>query len=154
MAGNATQSAMWFQMAFGMTLEAYWQATGNRDYQAYVLRSGEARFVIKGQSRPRPPLADHHRRHGDGVIDIALAVLDVDKCVEHAQAAGARIIVPVTTSQTPRSVRLAVIAAYGDTVHTLVDRSRYRARTCRGTCGASRLPAGPAAGRSSWHLTT
>jgi 4-hydroxyphenylpyruvate dioxygenase len=127
-AGNATQSAMWFQMAFGMTLEAYsGPATGNRDYQAYVLRSGEARFVIKGAVSPASPLADHHRRHGDGVIDIALAVLDVDKCVEHAQAAGARIIVPAhDESDADGSVRLAVIAAYGDTVHTLVDRSRYR----------------------------
>ena len=52
-AGNATQSAMWFQMALGMTLEAYsGPATGNRDYQAYVLRSGEARFVIKGAVTP------------------------------------------------------------------------------------------------------
>jgi 4-hydroxyphenylpyruvate dioxygenase len=127
-AGNATQSAMWFQMAFGMTLEAYsGPATGNRDYHAYVLRSGEARFVIKGAVSPASPLADHHRRHGDGVIDIALAVLDVDKCVEHAQAAGARIIVPAhDESDADGSVRLAVIAAYGDTVHTLVDRSRYR----------------------------
>jgi 4-hydroxyphenylpyruvate dioxygenase len=127
-AGNATQSAMWFQMAFGMTLEAYsGPATGNRDYHAYVLRSGETRFVIKGAVSPASPLADHHRRHGDGVIDIALAVLDVDKCVEHAQAAGARIVVPAhDESDADGSVRLAVIAAYGDTVHTLVDRSRYR----------------------------
>ncbi|HEY6785683.1 MAG TPA: 4-hydroxyphenylpyruvate dioxygenase [Trebonia sp.] len=127
-AGNATQSAMWFQMAFGMTLEAYsGPATGNRDYHAYVLRSGETRFVIKGAVSPASPLADHHRRHGDGVIDIALAVLDVDKCVEHAQAAGARTVVPAhDESDSDGSVRLAVIAAYGDTVHTLVDRSRYR----------------------------
>jgi 4-hydroxyphenylpyruvate dioxygenase len=127
-AGNATQSAMWFQMAFGMTLEAYsGPATGNRDYQAYVLRSGDARFVIKGAVSPASPLADHHRRHGDGVIDVALAVLDVDKCVEHAQAAGARIVVPPhDESDEDGTVRLAVIAAYGDTVHTIVDRSRYR----------------------------
>ncbi len=55
-AGNATQSAMWFQMAFGMTLEAYsGPVTGNRDYHAYVLRSGEARFVIKGAVSPAKP---------------------------------------------------------------------------------------------------
>jgi 4-hydroxyphenylpyruvate dioxygenase len=126
--GNATQSAMWFQLAFGMTLEAYsGPETGNRDHHAYVLRSGEARFVIKGATSPVSPLADHHRRHGDGVIDVALAVLDVDKCVEHAQAAGARIVVPPhDESDADGTVRLAAIAAYGDTIHTLVDRSRYR----------------------------
>ena len=127
-AGNATQSAMWFQMAFGMTLEAYaGPATGSRDFHSYVLRSGDARFVIKGAVSPESPLADHHRRHGDGVIDVALAVLDVDKCVEHARAAGARIVVPAhDESDADGTVRLAVIAAYGDTVHTIVDRSRYR----------------------------
>jgi 4-hydroxyphenylpyruvate dioxygenase len=126
--GNATQSAMWFQLALGMTLEAYsGPATGNRDHHAYVLRSGDARFVIKGAASRASTLTDHHQRHGDGVIDVALAVLDVDKCVQHAQAAGARIVVPPhDESDADGTVRLAAIAAYGDTIHTLVDRSRYR----------------------------
>jgi 4-hydroxyphenylpyruvate dioxygenase len=126
--GNATQSALWFQMALGMTLEAYsGPQTGNRDHHAYVLRSGAVRFVVKGAASPFSPLADHHRRHGDGVADVALEVPDVDKCVAHAQAAGARIVdEPHDESDAEGTVRLAVLAAYGDTVHTLVDRSRYR----------------------------
>jgi len=88
-AGNATQSALYFQLAFGMRLEAYsGPATGNRDHHAYVLRSGAVRFVIKGAAAPSSPIADHHRRHGDGVLDVALEVPDVDKCVAHARAAG------------------------------------------------------------------
>jgi len=64
-AGNATQSALYFQLAFGMRLEAYsGPATGNRDHHAYVLRSGAVRFVIKGAAAPSSPIADHHRRHG------------------------------------------------------------------------------------------
>src|ERR1700729_1381389 len=91
--GNATQSAMYFQLAFGMTLEAYsGPETGNRDHTAYVLRAGAVRFVIKGAVSPDSAIADHHRRHGDGVIDVALEVPDVDKCVAHARAAGARIV--------------------------------------------------------------
>ena len=127
-AGNATQSALWFQLAFGMTLEAYsGPETGNRDHHAYVLRSGAVRFVIKGAASPLSSLADHHRRHGDGVIDVSLEVPDVDKCVAHARAAGARIVdEPHDESDADGTVRLAAIAAYGDTVHTLVDRSRYR----------------------------
>jgi 4-hydroxyphenylpyruvate dioxygenase len=126
--GNATQSAQWFQLVFGMTLEAYsGPATGNRDHHAYVLRAGAVRFVVKGAADPLSPLADHHRRHGDGVADVALEVPDVDKCVAHARAAGARIVdEPHDESDPDGTVRLAVIAAYGDTVHTLVDRSRYR----------------------------
>ncbi|HEX4833650.1 MAG TPA: 4-hydroxyphenylpyruvate dioxygenase [Trebonia sp.] len=126
-AGNATQSALWFQLAFGMTLEAYaGPETGNRDHHAYVLRSGTARFVVKGAVTPLSPLAGHHRRHGDGVIDVSLEVPDVDKCVEHARAAGATIVdEPHDESDADGTVRTASIAAYGETVHTLVDRSRY-----------------------------
>jgi 4-hydroxyphenylpyruvate dioxygenase len=127
-AGNATQSALYFQLAFGMRLEAYsGPETGNRDHHAYVLRSGAARFVVKGAASPSSPLADHHRRHGDGVLDVALEVPDVDKCVAHARAQGARVIdEPHDLTDSHGTVRIAVLAAYGDTVHTLVDRSRYR----------------------------
>ena len=82
--GNATQSAHFFQSALGMELVAYsGPETGNRDHHAYVLKSGAVRFVVKGGVSPDSPLLDHHRRHGDGVIDIALEVPDVDRCVEH-----------------------------------------------------------------------
>jgi 4-hydroxyphenylpyruvate dioxygenase len=126
-AGNATQSALYFQLAFGMELEAYsGPATGNRDHHAYVLRSGDVRFVIKGAADPASPLANHHRAHGDGVIDVALEVPDVDKCVAHARGAGARVLEePHDLTDSDGTVRVAVIAAYGDTVHTLVDRTRY-----------------------------
>ena len=127
-AGNATQSALYFQLALGMRLEAYsGPATGNRDHHAYVLRAGDVRFVIKGAADPASELAGHHRRHGDGVIDVALEVPDVDKCVAHARVAGARVLAePRDLTDRDGTVRLARIAAYGETVHTLVDRSRYK----------------------------
>src|ERR1700753_2166895 len=93
-AGNATQAALYFQLAFGMRLEAYsGPEAGNRDHHAYVLRAGTVRFVVKGAVSPGSPLADHHRRHGDGIVDVALEVPDVDKCVAPAPAEGA--VVPV-----------------------------------------------------------
>jgi len=80
--GNATQSAHFFQSAFGMQLVAYsGPSTGNRDHHAYVLKSGAVRFVLKGGVEPTSPLHDHHRRHGDGIVDIALEVPDVDRCI-------------------------------------------------------------------------
>jgi 4-hydroxyphenylpyruvate dioxygenase len=125
--GNATQAALYFQLAFGMRLEAYsGPTTGNRDHHAYVLRAGSVRFVIKGAVRKESPVADHHRSHGDGVIDVALEVPDVDKCVTHARQAGARIVTePHDETDEHGTVRTATLRAYGDTTHTLVDRSRY-----------------------------
>ena len=125
--GNANQAALYYQLAFGMELVAYsGPETGNRDHHAYVLRSGAVRFVLKGAVNPDSPVADHHRRHGDGIVDIALEVPDVDRCVTHARRQGARILdAPHDVSDEHGTVRLASIATYGETRHTLVDRSRY-----------------------------
>jgi 4-hydroxyphenylpyruvate dioxygenase len=125
--GNAVQTAHFFRSAFGMELVAYsGPETGNRDHHAFVLRSGAARFVVQGAYDPDSPLADHHRMHGDGIVDIALAVTDVDRCIAHARAMGATVLEePRDVTDEHGTVRLASIAAYGDTRHTLVDRSRY-----------------------------
>ena len=125
--GNATQTAHYFQSAFGMELVAYsGPETGNRDHKAFVLKSGSCRFVIKGGVAPGSTLLDHHRAHGDGVSDIALEVPDVDRCIAHARASGARVVQePTDVSDEHGTVRIASIAAYGETVHSLVDRSRY-----------------------------
>jgi len=89
--GNAVQTAHFLRSAFGMTLVGYTgPETGNHDHHGYVLTSGAARFVVLGAYDPASSLADHHRRHGDGIVDIALGVPDVDRCIAHARAEGAR----------------------------------------------------------------
>ena len=125
--GNATQAALFFQSIYGMELVAYsGPETGNRDHHAFVLRSGAVRFVLKGGVDPTSPLLDHHRRHGDGIVDIALEVPDVDRCIARARAQGATVVdEPHDLADEHGTVRLAAIATYGDTRHTLVDRSRY-----------------------------
>jgi len=125
--GNATQSAHFFMSAFGMNLVAYTgPETGNRDHLAYVLESGAVRFVLKGGVDPNSPIIAHHAKHGDGLIDIALEVPDVDKCIEHARRVGATIVEePHDLTDEHGTVRIGAIAAYGETRHTLVDRSRY-----------------------------
>jgi 4-hydroxyphenylpyruvate dioxygenase len=125
--GNATQTATFYQLALGMELEAYrGPETGCRDSKSYVLRSGSARFVFNGGVTPDSPVLDHHRKHGDGVVDLALEVPDVDRCIEHARSVGATVLVePHDESDEHGTVRIAAIAAYGETRHTLVDRSKY-----------------------------
>ncbi len=125
--GNATQAAGWYQLALGMELEAYrGPETGCRESRSYVLRSGSARFVLTGAVAPDSPLLEHHRRHGDGVVDLALEVPDVDRCLAHARAAGATVLVEAhDESDEHGTVRLGAIATYGETRHTLVDRSAY-----------------------------
>jgi 4-hydroxyphenylpyruvate dioxygenase len=125
--GNATQAAHYYQSAWGMQLEAYsGPEHGNRDHKSFVLRSGSIRFVLNGAVDPDSPLVEHHRRHGDGVVDIALEVPDVDRCIAQAVRSGATVVrQPEDISDEHGTIRIAAIAAYGDTRHTLVDRSRY-----------------------------
>jgi 4-hydroxyphenylpyruvate dioxygenase len=125
--GNAKQSAHYYSTAFGMTLVAYrGPETGHRDVAEYVLRAGSARFVFVGSVRAGTPTAEHHTRHGDGVVDIALEVPDVDAAYRHAVAQGARgHTIPQEISDEHGVVRFASIDTYGETRHTLIDRSRY-----------------------------
>ncbi|MFN8045912.1 MAG: 4-hydroxyphenylpyruvate dioxygenase [Dermatophilaceae bacterium] len=122
--GNATQAAHYYESVWGMELIAYdGPEHGNRDHKAFVLKSGSIKFVVKGAVSPDSPLIAHHAKHGDGVVDIGLEVPDVDRCIEQARSAGARILEePHEISDEFGTVRLASIATYGDTRHTLVQR--------------------------------
>jgi 4-hydroxyphenylpyruvate dioxygenase len=137
--GNATQTAQFYQLAFGMDLVAYaGPETGVRDHKAFVLTSGSARFVFTGGVTPDSPLLDHHRRHGDGVVDLALEVPDVDRCIAHARAMGATVLdEPHDLADEHGTVRIAAIATYGQTRHTLIDRRDYSGPYLPGYVGAT-----------------
>jgi 4-hydroxyphenylpyruvate dioxygenase len=125
--GNATQASLYYQVVYGMRLVAYaGPSTGLREHHSFVLESGAARFVINGPVEPASPMVQRLARHGDGISDIALEVPDVDRCIAHARSLGVTILAePHEETDEHGTVRLAAIAAYGDTCHTLVDRSRY-----------------------------
>ena len=111
-----------------------------------MLRSGAVRFVLTGAVSPDSAVADHHRRHGDGITDIALEVPDVDRCVAHTRRQGATVLEePHDVTDSHGTVRVAAIAAYGETRHSLVDRSGYHGPYLPGYVARSsslRRPAG------------
>jgi len=125
--GNAKQAAHYYSTAFGMTCVAVrGPEQGYRDYAEYVLTSGSARFVFAGSVRAGTFGAEHHARHGDGILDIALEVPDVDAAYRYATAQGATgLTEPHDLTDEHGTVRIATVAAYGETRHSLVDRSRY-----------------------------
>jgi 4-hydroxyphenylpyruvate dioxygenase len=125
--GNAKQAAHYYSTAFGMTCVAYrGQETGSRDRAEYILTSGKARFRITGEVLAGTEIGASTAAHGDGVTDLALQVPDVDQAIEYARAQGATVVEePHDLADEHGTVRIATIATYGDTRHTLVDRSRY-----------------------------
>src|SRR5919198_4316810 len=125
--GNARQAAHYYSSAFGMTCVAYrGPETGQPDLADYVLVSGKARFVLSGPVRAGTDLGRHVAAHGDGVVDLALEVPDVDAAIAYARGHGASVLEePHYLADEGGKVRVAAIATYGDTRHTLVDRGDY-----------------------------
>lgn len=125
--GNARQSAYFYRAAFGMSLVAWaGPETGLPDRSSYVLQQGEIRFILTTPLRPDGGIADHIRLHGDGVRDIALAVADAKLAWRETTRRGARSVHECRELRDEYGkVRLASIAAYGDTIHTFVERAAY-----------------------------
>jgi 4-hydroxyphenylpyruvate dioxygenase len=125
--GNARQSAHFYRAAFGMSLIAYaGPETGQRDRASYVLQQGKVRFVLTTALRSDSDIARHVYTHGDGVRAIALWVDDARQAWEETTKRGARSIqAPTDFTDAHGRVTTSSIAAYGDTIHTFVDRTHF-----------------------------
>jgi 4-hydroxyphenylpyruvate dioxygenase len=126
--GNAKQTAYYYRAAFGMSLVAYrGPETGTRDQASYVLRQDKIRFVFTTPLQPEGPIADHIRLHGDGVHQIALWVDDAESAYrETVQRGACGVLEPAALDDEHGQVKIASIAAYGDTIHGFVERKNYR----------------------------
>jgi 4-hydroxyphenylpyruvate dioxygenase len=125
--GNARQAAHFYRTAFGFTPVAYaGLETGVRDRTSFVMQQRNIRLVLTGALSDDSPIAEHVKLHGDGVKDIALEVDNVESAFAAAVARGATPLLEPTTieSKWGRVVK-ATIHAYGDTVHTFIQRDDY-----------------------------
>src|SRR5437763_15483391 len=125
--GNAKQAAYFFTRAYGFSEVAYaGLETGVRERTSHVLAQGRVRLVVTGSLRSGTDIAAHHARHGDGVKVIALSVPDVDHAYREAVTRGAAgLAEPHSQSDEHGTLRIAAVAAYGETIHRFVDRSGY-----------------------------
>ncbi len=125
--GNAAQAAYYLRHAFGFTEVAYaGLETGLRDRVSHVLQQGRIRLVLTGALIAGTEVGEHHRRHGDGVKRVALSVPSAADAYREAVARGADgLREPFELRDCDGVVRLAEIAAYGDTIHRFVERAAY-----------------------------
>lgn len=126
--GNALQSAYYYCAAFGFEVVAYaGPETGFPDRASYVLRQNELCFVVTESLRGEGEIAEHVRRHGDGIKDVALTVRNARAAHSAAVSLGAiSVREPHESHDETGAVVTASIAAYGDVVHTFVERAGYR----------------------------
>jgi 4-hydroxyphenylpyruvate dioxygenase len=125
--GNARQAAHYYRTAFGFDVVAYaGPETGVRDRSSFVLEQGKIRFVVTAGLAPDSPIVAHQAFHGDGVKDVAFLVPDAEAAFEVALERGAKPhLRPESREDDYGKVVVAAIKAYGDTIHTFVDRSNY-----------------------------
>lgn len=125
--GNAKQAAHYYQTAFGFQPLAYaGLETGLKDRTSYVLVQDKIRFVFTSSMLPEGTIADHVRKHGDGVKVVALWVDDARKSWEETTSRGAKSYQePKTHSDDNGEVVTSGIHIYGETVHIFVERKNY-----------------------------
>ncbi|MFQ3640356.1 MAG: VOC family protein, partial [Chloracidobacterium sp.] len=125
--GNAKQAAHFYRTAFDFDIVAYrGPETGVRDCVSYALQHGTICLVLTGALTADHPIAEHVRRHGDGVHAVAFrtpdAAADFAKAVERGASARRT---PEELTDVHGTVQIAEIAAYGDTIHRFVSREHY-----------------------------
>ena len=125
--GNARTTAGFLASAFGFRCTGYaGPETGVADRASYVLEQGTVRLVVSAALDAGSPIADHVRRHGDGVHDLAWLVDDVAGAYAAAVNRGARgVRGPWREGEGDQTLELAQIATFGETVHTFVGRDRF-----------------------------
>jgi 4-hydroxyphenylpyruvate dioxygenase len=125
--GNAKQAAHYYQTAFGFQPLAYaGPETGVRDRASYVLIQNKMRLILTTALRSDHPIAEHQKKHGDGVKVLALMVEDAYDAYEQTIKRGAKSYMePVTLTDDHGEVRMSGIFTYGETAHVFVERKNY-----------------------------
>ncbi len=126
--GNAKQAAFYYREGFGFSQVAYsGLETGQRQHTSYALSQGKANFVLTTPLTPGHPAADHVKKHGDGVRDIAFEVADADAAFAEAVKRGAQpAMEPRDVKDDHGTVRWAAVHTYGDTLHSLISYKDYK----------------------------
>jgi 4-hydroxyphenylpyruvate dioxygenase len=125
--GNAKQSAHYYKTAFGFQSLAYaGPETGVKDRVSYVLIQNKMRLILTSPLRSDSHIAEHHRKHGDGVKYLALWVDDAYDAYEKTTGkGGVGTVKPTTLTDKDGEVRMSGIKTYGEVEHLFIERKNY-----------------------------
>ena len=100
--------------------------TGVRDRASYVLKQDKIRLVLTTPMHSDHPIAEHIKKHGDGVKVLALWVDDAYDAFEQTVSRGAiPYQEPQTMTDEHGEVKTSGIKLYGETVHLFIERKNY-----------------------------
>jgi len=122
--GNAFQTAQFFRSLLGFSIVGYrGPETGTRETASYLLEQDDIRFIVTGSMTPDHPVSDHVQLHGSGVQDVAIDVPDAEAAFEMAVERGAEAATKPHVVEDDRGrIVVSAIKAYGDTVHSFIQR--------------------------------
>jgi 4-hydroxyphenylpyruvate dioxygenase len=125
--GNARQAAYYYSRAFGFRVTAYaGPETKVRDSASWLCEQGDARYVFTGGMGPESEIVRHAYEHGDGVKDVALRVPDATQAWEETTKRGAvSALEPTILEDENGKVVRSAIKAYGETIHSFIERENY-----------------------------
>jgi 4-hydroxyphenylpyruvate dioxygenase len=122
----AEEWAAYHERCLGMCRRSYGDTTtGLKGRKAIVVGQGRINFLFaepQGSGPEAEAIREHLSRHGNGVKDIAFRVRDAAAAIESASAAGAQVVRPLDEHEVFAG---ASIAAYGDTIHTFIQRKQH-----------------------------
>jgi 4-hydroxyphenylpyruvate dioxygenase len=123
---NADQWRDFFVNKFGMSCRFYADArSGVKGRRAHVVGQGRINFLLaepQGQGDEADFLRWHLEKHGNGVRDVAFRVKDARHALDEAARRGAKVVRALDEHETFNG---GSIAAYGDTIHTFVERKPH-----------------------------
>jgi 4-hydroxyphenylpyruvate dioxygenase len=125
--GNAKQAAHYYKTAFGFQSLAYaGPETGVKDRTSYVLVQNKMRLMLTSPLHSNSEIAEHHKKHGDGVKVLALWVEDAYDAFEQTTKRGGKpYLQPTTLTDENGEVRMSGIHTYGEVVHLFIERKNY-----------------------------
>jgi 4-hydroxyphenylpyruvate dioxygenase len=124
--GNAKQSALFYQHCMGFDCVGYaGPETGVRDRCSYVLQQNKIRLVLTTSLFNDSVIAEHVKKHGDGVKVLALWVDDAQRSFSETITRGAEAAMEPVFLKDNFAMWYASIKTYGETVHTFVERRNY-----------------------------
>jgi 4-hydroxyphenylpyruvate dioxygenase len=125
--GNAKQAAHFYKTAFGFQSLAYaGPETGVKDRVSYVLIQNKMRLMLTTPLHSDSPIAEHHKKHGDGVKVLALMVNDAyDAFEQTTKRGGVASLEPKTLTDANGEVRMSGIKTYGEVEHWFIERKNY-----------------------------
>lgn len=132
--GNAKQARYYYEHGLGFEVVGYrGLETGDREITSYALRQNNVKLILTSALSPHHEIAEHVKKHGDGVRSIGFEVKDARLCYKMAIERGAiGVKEPVTVRDVNGTFTSASVKTYGDTIHTFVERARYGANIAPG----------------------